>query len=76
MSRRTSKKNSENNRPTTIYAGMQMIKEITKARENDNYSTGIFIDLQKAVDAYWGNWTKIGYEVQFSLFLAGTLPRS
>lgn len=35
---------------TTTYAVMEMVEEITKAVENDECSTGIYIDLQKAFD--------------------------
>ena len=35
---------------TTTHAVTEMTEEITKAFENDEYSVGIFIDLQKAFD--------------------------
>ena len=35
---------------TTTYAVMEMVEEVTKAIENDEFSVGIYIDLQKAFD--------------------------
>ncbi len=35
---------------TTTYAVMEMVEEITEAVENNKYSIGIYIDLQRAFD--------------------------